>query len=129
MEAKSPHQAARGSAWTAEFWSADHKAKWAIGSSGAIARYTPATSWALQSSGVTNDLVAGSARSIDICWVVGRDGVILRTVDGEHWEKLQSPIKSDVTRVAAESATSATVTARDGRRFLTSDGGVSWRPL
>jgi len=128
-ESKSGSNPANGAGWAAGFWSADHRVKWAVGANGAIARFTLVSSWTLQSSGVANDLLAGSAPSTNVCWVVGRDGVILRTTDGEHWGKLQSPVKVDFAAVAAESATAAIVTARDGHRFTTNDGGGSWHPL
>jgi hypothetical protein len=102
---------------------------WIVGARGAISRYSPATGWTPQTSGVTTDLTRGSAPSTTTCWVVGRGGTILRTVDGEHWTKVAAPVGDDLAEVVASSASDATITAAGGRRFGTSDGGVTWRPL
>jgi hypothetical protein len=107
----------------------DHSAVWMVGAHGAISRYSHAAGWAPQASGVTVDLMAGSAPSASICWIVGRAGTILRTLDGDHWSKIDAPVSDDLSSVIAGNATDATIAAADGRRFSTSDGGVTWRPL
>jgi hypothetical protein len=107
----------------------DHTMVWMVGAHGYLSRYSPATGWVAQSSGVTTDLTAGSAPSAATCWIVGRGGTILRTVDGEHWTSVATPVNDDLTGVIASSASSATIFAANGRRFATSDGGATWRPL
>jgi hypothetical protein len=107
----------------------DHTAVWMVGAHGAISRYSAATGWVPQTSGVTADLSGGSAPSAATCWVVGRAGTILRTVDGEHWMTVVAPVSEDLTGVIARSAFEATISAAGGRRFATSDGGATWRPL
>ncbi|MGD0289531.1 MAG: zf-HC2 domain-containing protein [Candidatus Binataceae bacterium] len=107
----------------------DRAPAWAVGAHGAISRYSPATGWVAQSSGVTADLTRGSAPSTTTCWVVGHGGTILRTVDGEHWTKVIAPVSDDFVDVVASSASDATIFAVGGRRFATSDGGATWRPL
>jgi hypothetical protein len=109
----------------------DHTATvvWMVGAHGAISRYSPATGWIPQTSGVTTDLTRGSAPSTTTCWVVGHGGTILRTVDGEHWTIVIAPVSDDLADVVASSATDATISAASGRRFSTSDGGATWRPL
>lgn len=109
--------------------SADHSAIWMVGRNGAISRYNfAAAGWDPQASGVTVDLVAGSAPSQSICWIVGRAGTILRTLDGYHWTKIIAPVSDDLVTVVANSATDATITDAAGLRFATSDGGMTWRP-
>jgi hypothetical protein len=107
----------------------DHSAVWMVGAHGAISRYSPATGWVSQISGVTTDLTGGSAPSAATCWIVGRGGTILRTIDGEHWTRIVAPVGEDLTGVVASSATEATISAASGRRFATTDGGATWRPL
>jgi hypothetical protein len=81
-----------------------------------------------QDSGVTTDLVGGSAVSSEICWVVGRAGTILRTTDGGyHWESVESPTHADLAGVAAESADAATVRTASGQQFSTIDAGKTWK--
>ncbi len=107
----------------------DHTVAWMVGAHGAISRYSAATGWVPQTSGVTADLSGGSAPSAATCWIVGRGGTILRTVDGEHWTSVAAPVNDDLTGVIASSASSATIFAAGGHRFATSDGGATWRPL
>jgi hypothetical protein len=109
--------------------SADHSAIWTIGRNGAISRYNFATSaWDPQASGVTVDLVTGSAPSSSTCWIVGRTGTILRTLDGYRWTKVGAPVGDGLVGIVAKSATDATITDAAGLRFMTSDGGLTWRP-
>jgi hypothetical protein len=84
------------------------------------------TSWQSQTSGVTVDLIAGSAPSPEVCWVVGRGGTVLRTGDGRRWQKASSPTKEDLVKVTAYGAAEATVTSASGQRFGTGDGGKTW---
>lgn len=107
----------------------DHSVVWMVGALGAISRYSTATGWTAQTSGVTADLTGGSAPSATICWIVGRTGTILRTVDGEHWTRVVAPVSDDLAAVSALSAAAATIATISGRRFATSDGGATWRPL
>ena len=109
--------------------SADHAAIWMAGRNGTISRYNFAASgWDPQASGVTVDLVAGSAPSSSICWIVGRAGTILRTLDGYRWTKVSAPVSDDLVTVVATSAADATITDAAGVRFATADGGLTWRP-
>ncbi|MBI3760186.1 MAG: hypothetical protein HY269_10610, partial [Deltaproteobacteria bacterium] len=108
--------------------SPDHSVVWMLGRHGEIMRYSTATGWVPQTSGVANDFVAGSAPSTPVCWAVGRGGTIVRTIDGEHWTKIASPVTGDLIGVAANSANNATITTAKGERYSTSDGGVRWQP-
>jgi hypothetical protein len=104
-------------------------ATWRLGAGGLIERSTDqGRTWQAQASGVTTDLIAGSASSADVAWVVGRGRVILRTTDGQRWERIPTP--ADVTgewaAVAAYDALTATVVADDLRRYSTQDGGQTW---
>jgi len=102
--------------------------RWRIGPGGRVARSTDqAQNWAEQTSGVTSDLLAGSAPSDRVAWIAGRAGVVLRTIDGEHWQRVASPAGViDWTGIAASDALHATVVA-DRRRFVTEDGGQTWK--
>jgi photosystem II stability/assembly factor-like uncharacterized protein len=62
-----------------------------------------------------------------VCWLVGSAGTVLLATDGERWEPRPFPERIDLVAVEARDALHATVTARDGRRFVTDDGGATWR--
>jgi hypothetical protein len=109
---------------------------WRIGHGGRIERSTDSEqTWQKQDSGVTNDLLAGSAPTNDVCWIAGTRGTILRTADGgAHWTKLTSPkllgnVIPDWNFITAADANNATVSTLDGRTFSTSDGGTSWKVI
>ncbi len=105
-------------------------ALWRVGPGGMIERSRDAgRTWQIQVSNVAANLVAGEAPSDTLCWVVGQAGTILRTTDGEHWEKISSPIPADWAAVKARDAMNATIIAASGQRFVTADGGRTWRPL
>ena len=101
--------------------------RWRLGPRGAIERTEDGgTTWTSQPSGVTADLIAGSASSPSVCWVVGRSGTVLRSLDGRSWSALTFPEAVDLIAVEAVDASTATVTSSDGRRFQTTDGGRTW---
>ena len=103
---------------------------WRVGPGGMIERSRDAgRTWQAQVSNVAANLVAGEAPSDTLCWVVGQAGTIMRTTDGEHWEKISSPVPADWTAVKARDAMNATVMAANGQRFVTADGGRTWRAL
>jgi hypothetical protein len=107
---------------------------WRIGHGGRIEKSTGSEqTWQKQESGVTSDLLAGSAPSNDVCWISGMNGTILRTTDGgAHWTRITSPtqqtnVTPDWTSVTATDASHATVTMPGGTAFVTGDGGNTWK--
>jgi hypothetical protein len=103
---------------------------WRLGPAGSIERSVDSgATWQRQASGVTADLLAGSAPSATVCWAVGRGGIVLRTTDGNTWTQLGSPTSQDLTVVVAVEADQATITTADGKRYATTDGGRTWRSL
>jgi hypothetical protein len=111
------------------FASPDGAVQWRVGVAGSIKKSTDRSrTWQPQASGLTEDLLAGSAATSDVAWVVGRRGVILRTTDGQRWERIPGPpgVTSEWVAVAAYDALSATVIAADQRRYTTRDGGQAW---
>ncbi len=108
--------------------SPDRSVTWIVGKNGFVRRRDASNSGLrLQQSGVSNDLVAGSAPSATVCWVVGLSGTIIRTTDGgDHWVRITAPISDNLTRVLASSAKDATITTERGKSFATSDGGATW---
>ncbi len=86
--------------------------------------------WEQQKSGVTADLIAGTAPASKICWVVGKAGTILLTTDkGHHWKKLNPPTSDDLEGVNAEDAKRASVwTTGHKHSFATNDAGLTWAP-
>jgi photosystem II stability/assembly factor-like uncharacterized protein len=111
------------------FASPDGSVLWRLGAGGSIERSTDrGQTWQQQASGVTTELLSGSAASNEVAWVVGRAGVILRTTDGVRWQRVASPngATGDWAAVVARDALSASVVAADRRRFSTEDGGRTW---
>jgi hypothetical protein len=108
----------------------DGEVTWNVGSAGLIEFSTDqGKTWTQQSSGVTADLLAGSAPFGNVCWVVGRKGTILVTTDnGAHWRQVTPPTSGDVSRIHAVDRLHATIWA-SRQSFKTSDGGLSWTPV
>ena len=112
-----------------EIVSPDGSAVWVIGPGGRLSRSTDrGVSWQPQTSGVSVDLLAGSAPSASVCWMVGRNATVIVTTDGTRWSSRPFPERVDLVAVDAVDARAATVTTRDGRRFATLDGGATWSP-
>ena len=75
-------------------------------------------SWSPQESGVTAELLTGSAPSDMVCWLAGRAATILLTLDGgKHWAKVLSPASGDILEIHAQDALHA--------KFLTEDTGFA----
>lgn len=109
---------------------------WRAGIGGVIERSTDAgKTWMPQTSPSKEDWLAGAAISDSVCWIAGRNGAIARTTDGEHWELIAPPSQSarqngkmpDWTGITALDAQTATVTSSEGNKFVTADGGKTWR--
>jgi len=102
---------------------------WRVGLDGFIEQSRDGgRTWLPQSSGVKEELLAGSAPSVESCWIVGKGGTILRTTDGgAHWAKVVAPVASDFVSIHAMDAMHATVREMShGWTYATSDGGLSW---
>lgn len=107
----------------------DGSVRWRIIPPAGIQRSTDGgRTWTAQASGVTTDLLAGSAPSSTVAWLVGRSGVVLLTTDGQTWRRVSFPVPVDLLSVAANDAKNAVVTTADRRTFRTSDGGLTWHP-
>jgi hypothetical protein len=104
---------------------------WRVGPLGIIERTDDGgRTWKPQKSGVTVDLLAGSAPSKKVCWLAGRAGTLLWTKNGgKHWVKLASPIEGDLSGVRASDDLHASVSEATGKTFETSDGGKTWTPV
>jgi hypothetical protein len=116
--------------------SSSGKVLWRAGSGGKIEHSLDAgRTWVVQTSPSPQDWLAGAAASDAVCWLVGRNGSIARTTDGERWLPIAPPAAADGpsghfpdwTGVAANSALAATITSGDNRRYVTVDGGHTWR--
>jgi hypothetical protein len=106
----------------------DARVLFRVGPGGRIERSADSgKTWEPQSSGVTADLLAGSAPSAKICWVVGAAGTILRTTDGRHWKNVNAPAALSWTRVLALDDKRAVLTSADEKRYVTTDGGKTWQ--
>jgi len=113
-----------------EIASPDPAVRWRIGPAGSIEHSTNSgATWERLSSGVSDDLTAGSATSPITVWIVGRAGTVLLSTDGRQWRRVSFPERADLVTVRAEDALIASVTTADGRTFRTSDGGQTWPPL
>jgi Putative zinc-finger len=104
---------------------------WRVGDQGSIFRTTNlGKTWKAQYSGVTVELISGSAPSADVCWLIGKAGTILLTTDGgKHWKQISSPISDDLDGIHATDALHASVwDSANHKSFETSDGGATWTP-
>ena len=109
-----------------EIVAADGAARWRFGFAGMLFKSADGMTWERQDTGITLDLLAGSAPSASVCWLVGREGLVLLTTDGERWQRAPFPEKIDLVRIDARDVRSAIVTAADDRRFETTDAGQTW---
>lgn len=110
-----------------EVVSPDGAVAWVIGPGGRLSRSTDRrVSWQPQVSGVSVELLAGSAPSAVVCWMVGTAGTVIVTTDGTRWSRVAFPERVDLVAVEATDGRVATVTTRDGRRFATRDAGATW---
>jgi len=110
----------------------DKKHGWRIGPAGKIERSTDAgKSWKEQKSGVTADLLTGSAPSEKVCWIAGKAGTLLLTIDGgKHWKQLATPISEDLGGVRALDAQHVFIwDVSRVKTFETSDGGLTWKQV
>jgi hypothetical protein len=112
-------------------FSPDKTQVWVVGHAGAIKHSTGnAEIWITQDSGVTPDLLAGSAPSSSTVWIVGKSGTILLTTDGgANWKKIASPVSGDIVGVQATDAKRANIWDLANHQFATTDGGVTWKPV
>jgi Photosynthesis system II assembly factor YCF48 len=103
---------------------------WRVGQAGVIDFSSDAgKTWTLQSSGVTTELLAGSAPTGKVCWIVGSSGTILRTIDaGAHWQKIRPPVQEDILTIVALDARRATVSLTNAS-YQTTDGGATWNKV
>lgn len=110
-----------------EIASPDPRTRWRLLDGGTV-EYTAdgGVTWETLSTGVTEQLMAGSSPTTDVCWIVGRGGLVLLTTDGRRWQRVAFPETLDLSGVQATDSRSALVTAADGMLFRTIDGGVSW---
>jgi hypothetical protein len=105
---------------------------WRAGPGGKIERSTDAgKTWRTQESGVTADLLSGSAPADKVCWIAGKAGTLLLTTDGgKHWKQVASPISDDLGGVHALDAQHASISdVPNSKSFATSDGGLTWKPV
>jgi photosystem II stability/assembly factor-like uncharacterized protein len=112
--------------------SPDKKRVWRVGPAGSIEISGDAgNTWKPQSSGVTADLLTGSAPSEKVCWIAGKNGTLLLTTDGgRNWKQLASPIADDIGGVQGVDARDASIWDLSGnKRFETSDGGLTWKQV
>jgi hypothetical protein len=110
--------------------SPNKKLAWRVGPGGKIERSTDAgKTWRTQESGVTADLLSGSAPADKVCWIAGKAGTLLLTTDGgKHWKQVASPISDDLGAVHALDAQHASISdVPNSKSFETSDGGLTWK--
>ncbi len=102
---------------------------WRIWPGGKIEHSTDnSRTWVNQKSGVTTDLLGGSAVNGKVCWLVGKAGTVLLTTDsGKHWKQVNAPTKEDLTGVNGLDGKRASVWNNSHKvSFDTNDGGATW---
>jgi hypothetical protein len=105
---------------------------WRVAAAGLIEHSSDyGKTWKAQKSGVTADLISGSAPGEKICWVAGKAGTLLLTTDGgKHWKSVKAPVGSDLDRVQASDAQHARIWSTGNREvYETSNAGLSWAPV
>jgi hypothetical protein len=102
--------------------------RWRVLSDGSVQRSTEGSGdWTRVALDPPAHVLSGVAPTATVCWLVGREGAVLLSVDGRTFTKVAFPETADLQSVVAIDARRALVTTSDGRRFLTSDGGATWR--
>jgi len=108
----------------------DPKVLWRIAVGGFVERSQDGgVSWRAQLPISGAQPTAGSAPSATVCWVVGRGSLIALTTNAKDWKRIPPPVPADFVAITAMNVSTATVTTADGRKFITTDGGVDWRPV
>jgi photosystem II stability/assembly factor-like uncharacterized protein len=105
----------------------DPSRRWRLTADRAIERSADSGRTWVQVRPAQGELTAGSAPSATVAWFVGANGLVLRTTDGTTFTRLPAPVAADLAEVSAADARVATVITADGRRFVTDDGGATWR--
>jgi hypothetical protein len=90
------------------------------------AAQSTASSWQEVALPAGTRLTAGSVPSREVAWFVGQGGFVL-IADASGVRQVSRPTTSDLVVVEASSARAARVGAADGRRFVTDDGGMTWK--
>lgn len=110
-----------------EIASPDSRTRWRLLEGGNV-EYSSNSgeTWEATSTGVTEQLTAGSSPASDVCWIVGKNGTVLLTTDGRQWRRIAFPEVTDLSGVQTTDSRSALVIAADGMLFRTLDGGATW---
>jgi hypothetical protein len=108
--------------------SSDASIGWRLGGSVVERTANGGVTWAPVLTEAGLELTAGSSPSPLVCWIVGRGGVVLLSIDGRTFSRVAFPEQADLTAVQATDARSASVSTADRRTFMTTDGGLTWRP-
>ena len=110
---------ALGGPWT-EQWAGPHRLAdvhmadstdgWAVGDGGLVLHTADGASWAVQATGVTEDLTAVSPLDGQRAWVVGDGEAILSTADGGlTWTRSAGDVIGPRTQVVSSTVTSGAV--------------------
>ncbi|MBI4211489.1 MAG: hypothetical protein HY540_02520 [Deltaproteobacteria bacterium] len=105
----------------------DSTTGYAVGNQGAIVKTTNGgTSWTVQASGVTADLLDVICSSGDRCLTVGDSGTILGTLDGgTTWTSITSGTTQDLAAIEG-AGDKAWVGGYNGTILYSSNGGTTW---
>jgi photosystem II stability/assembly factor-like uncharacterized protein len=110
-----------------EIASPNSRTRWRLAGVGTVEYTSDAgVTWETLSTGVTEQLTAGSSPTADVCWIVGKGGIVLLTTDGRRWQRIAFPEVIDLAGVQATDNRSALVIAADGMLFRTNDAGATW---
>ncbi len=93
----------------------------------AVAAPAYASTWALQTSGTTNDLYATSCYTSSACWSVGASGtVVVTTNGGSTWSSQSSGTSSNLYGISCVSASKCWAVGQSGTIRATTNGGSTW---
>jgi len=108
----------------------DPKVQWRIAVGGFVERSQDGgVSWQAQLPVAGAQLTAGSAPSETVCWLVGRGSLIALTTNAKDWKRIPPPVPADFVAITAVGVSTATVATADGRKFITTNGGIDWKPV
>lgn len=101
---------------------------WMVGESGKIYKTTNGgTNWSLQTTGVSDQLLAVFFSNNNFGWACGFNGRILATTNGgTNWSQQVSGTTKALTDIEFSSQLIGCAVGEDGQRLTTGNGGANW---
>ncbi len=105
---------------------AQHRS-WSVTEDGQLARQEPGNGWSKVPVDEHVRFSSVSASGGEI-WAGGGRGALYHSSDeGKTWQHVTSPTSEDIARVDFTDSLHGTITTKSGVKWVTADGGVTWR--